>query len=60
MLQILNFSVPATYKTSRNVVIVKPNWLGSGYERNLYFSLRVNVSGRDSRLICVGSGVDDH
>src|SRR5690349_6869747 len=40
--QVSTFTVPATYKDSKNVVIVKPDWMAA-YKFNLYFSLRRKV-----------------
>lgn len=42
--------IPATYKTSQNMVKVKPTWLGSQYQKNVYVSFRAR-GGADAELV---------
>ena len=37
------FTLPATYKSSQNYVVVKPSWGGTAWNHNLYLSLKRKV-----------------
>lgn len=43
--QVYSFNVPALQRSTSNVVIVKPDWAGSNYFFNMYFSTRDNSGG---------------
>ncbi|KAG2499452.1 hypothetical protein HYH03_002399 [Edaphochlamys debaryana] len=48
--QSLQFSLPPTYLSSKNMLKIKPEWLGDSYSKNVYVALRV-ARGGDSDLL---------
>lgn len=43
------YTLPATYKSPRNMIRAKPSWVGAAYKRNVYVAVRSGRAG-DAKL----------